>query len=75
MIAGNYVYTVRCQMCGEEHDVIAGRQDIETWLSGEKYIQDALYYLSASDRELLISGTCDRCWKILYPNDEEPEDD
>jgi len=27
---------------------------MEAWLSGDKYIQDALSYLSAAERELLI---------------------
>ena len=53
--------------------IIADRKDIESWLSGDKYIQDALAYLSAADRELLISNTCDDCWKNLYGEDAEDE--
>ena len=39
-----------------------------TAISGE-LIQDALPYLSASEREMLISGTCDDCWQKMFPVD------
>ena len=64
-------YTVRCYTCGEDHTIIADKQDIMSWIAGEKYIQDALSYLSAADRELLISNTCDKCWKESYGEDDE----
>ena len=49
---------------------MADRDDMEAWLSGDKYIQDALAYLSPSERELLISSTCDTCWKKMYGEDD-----
>jgi len=74
MICSNTeVCNVRCQLCGNEHVIMANRKDLESWLSGEKYIQDALDYLSSNDRELLISGTCDSCWTKLY-GEEYPDD-
>ena len=69
----NYPYSVNCHTCHREFVIIADRTDIESWLSGDKYIQDALGYLSAADRELLISNTCDDCWKNLYGEDIEDE--
>ena len=64
-------YPVNCNYCHSEHIILAERQDLEAWLSGDKYIQDALSYLSAGERELLISGTCDTCWKNMYGIDDE----
>ncbi len=75
MIAGNYAYEVSCQLCGVKHSIFLNRQDLESWLAGEGYIQDVLHYITAAERELLISGTCDKCWNKLYPNDGEFEDD
>ena len=69
----SYPYPVNCHTCDKEFVIIADKQDIESWLSGDKYIQDALGYLSAADRELLISNTCDDCWKNLYGEDIEDE--
>lgn len=67
------VCNVRCQLCGNEYTILADRKDLESWLSGEKYIQDALDYLTSSERELLISGICDDCWVKLYGK-EDPDD-
>ena len=67
-------YNVRCNLCSKEYNIIADRNDMEAWVSGDKYIQDALAYLSAAERELLISQTCGTCWDILYPNDVDIEE-
>jgi predicted anti-sigma-YlaC factor YlaD len=64
-------HKVVCGHCRKEYNIMADRNDMEAWLSGEKYIQDALSYLSASERELLISATCNTCWKTIYGLDDE----
>jgi len=75
MVAANGdVIDVHCKYCGVVYQIIADREDIVKWLAGEGYIQDILDYLSPAERELLISGTCDNCWKQFFPevdNDEE----
>ena len=63
-------YNVTCKSCGVEYNILAREQDIFDWVSGAKYIQDALGYLSSSERELFISSTCDTCWKIMYGEDD-----
>jgi hypothetical protein len=63
-------YNVTCKSCGVEYNIVARKQDIFDWLSGTKYIQDALDYLSSSERELFISSTCDTCWKNIYGEDD-----
>jgi hypothetical protein len=68
------VYVVKCHLCDTEHAIVADRNDVIAWLTNEKYIQDALSYLSAADRELLISNTCGDCWDKLYPNDVDMEE-
>jgi hypothetical protein len=37
--------------------------------------QDAFPYLSASDREFIMTGITDEEWNDLYPEDEEPSSD
>ena len=72
MVATNSVsYPVNCKYCRVEYSIVAERQDLEAWLSGDKYIQDALGYLSAAERELLISGTCNTCWQQMFGIDDE----
>ena len=72
---GRRVFDVTCKHCGITYHIIANRDDIQDWLSGSGYIQDILGYLSAAERELLISGTCDNCWKSMFGSDEEDDED
>ena len=75
MVAANgQVFEVTCKHCGITYQILANRDDIEDWLSGSGYIQDILGYLSAGERELLISGTCDNCWKLMFGVAEDEED-
>ena len=66
-------YNVCCYICSQEYNIIADRNDMEAWTSGDRYIQDCLSYLSPAERELLISRTCDKCWKHMYPEVDTEE--
>ena len=61
--------TITCGMCSAEHVILVNPEDILAWQCGD-YIQDVLSYLTAAERELLISQTCDNCWKSMYGEDE-----
>ena len=60
------IIVVVCQMWRRKFDIEVNLEDVHSWMDGE-LIQDALPYLSAGERELLISHTCDDCWKVLFP--------
>lgn len=65
-----------CQ-CGASADPELSLSGFRAWCGGTN-IQDALPEVPAPLRELLISGTCDACWRELFPpeeEDEEPEPD
>ena len=68
------VFDVTCKYCGINYQILANRNDIDSWMDGNGYIQDILGYLSAAERELLISGTCDNCWSGMFGVDEEDDD-
>ena len=72
--AYNDVLDVPCKHCGITYQILADREDVDSWLSGSGYIQDILAYLSAAERELLISGTCDDCWKQMFPEVDEKKE-
>ena len=57
-----------CRMCREVYCVEVDAVGYEQWKAGE-LIQNALPELSAEERELLISKTCDSCWNQLFPED------
>jgi hypothetical protein len=76
MVAANYeVFDVTCRYCGITYQILADREDLDSWMNGSGYIQDILGYLSAAERELLISGTCDNCWKNMFSQDFDVDDD
>ena len=63
-----------CPFCGLIHEVAVNEMDYLDWQDG-KLAQDAFPYLSASDREMLISGICSSCWDGMFGTDEEEEED
>lgn len=66
-----YVRTTPCVVCGKQHEFILDNEAYANWQYGE-YIQNSFPDLSAADREILISGTCDECFDQLFP--PSPED-
>lgn len=66
---------VKCRYCDKTYNVSVGEDDFLDWKNGAGYIQDLLPYLTASERELLISNTCDDCWGGLFGWDDDEEDE
>lgn len=62
-----------CPICGHENEIQVYPEDYLKWQAGA-LVQDAFPYLSADDREMLISGICPNCWDKMF-NDEEAEED
>lgn len=64
---------VNCPYCGKESNVLLTPEQwsrYNRYLSGKGHIQNALPDLSAEERELLITGICEECWKKLEEDDE-----
>ena len=59
-----------CRLCGAVSDIPVEIQGFIAWRTGE-LIQDALPDLTPAERELLISNTCDECWKQMFPDEDE----
>jgi len=57
--------TLSCVMCGNPVTIWFDIADWNEWCAGA-YIHDVMPYLSAGEREMLISQTCDNCWKNLF---------
>jgi len=56
---------VGCNYCNQKFVLDATDEQFAAWDTGE-LIQDAMPNLSADDRELLISGTCNECWARMF---------
>jgi len=59
-----------CPFCGKGHEVEVNDMDYLDWKDGAS-AQDAFPYLSASERELLITGICPTCWNNTFGDTEE----
>lgn len=70
MTLGPKIIACKCEMCGEVSNVEVGHTDHEAWKFGV-LAQHAFPYLTPAQRELLISGTCDSCFKTLFAEDDE----
>jgi hypothetical protein len=63
---GNVVtITGFCPFCNKKWDIAVGDLDVATWEEGEP-VQNAFPYLSAEERESLISGMCTDCQKEIF---------
>jgi hypothetical protein len=66
-------FQVICSHCGIVYDLLINPEDLILWQAGT-LIQECMDYLTAAERELLISQTCDNCWKNLFGEEESYED-
>ena len=69
----NQFLTPRCGHCGTVVALRVDPEDVERWRSG-MFVQDAFAdqggvpYLSAAEREMLISASCGDCFERMCPN-------
>ena len=64
------IVAVDCVQCKETHHLTVGAADLDTWNNGE-LIQNAMPYLTAGEREILISGVCETCFDNMFAGEEE----
>lgn len=69
-----YLVISVCPICNEVHEIGVNEADYWDWQDG-KCAQDAFPYLSADEREMLISGVCPDCWDRMFPPEEEEEEE
>jgi len=67
----SYILDIECWHCGVTTCVILNKEDLVDWVAGSGAIEKVLYYLSANERELLISNTCGSCFDSLYAIDSD----
>ena len=58
-----------CPLCRKQQSVFVKKEQLEKWENG-MLIQTAFPELSASQRELLQTGTCDTCWDNMFLDSE-----
>jgi hypothetical protein len=63
---------LECMYCNYKEVITVREADYISWHNGQ-FIQDAFPYLTAGQRELMISNTCDTCWNKFFPEDDDDE--
>lgn len=61
---------VKCRLCRRVHTLTVGQTDVMDWKDGA-FIQDVMPYLTAEQRELLISRTCGPCFIKIFGDDPD----
>lgn len=74
MTERNVILSVECNLCGKTYAVYVTEESYNEYCSpNRRYVQDIFPYLSADERELLISHTCSECWNKMFGSDEDEE--
>jgi hypothetical protein len=58
-------FATTCRACAKEQALTVRAVDLLAWRNGTA-IQNAMPYLNADDRELLISGICGVCFDRMF---------
>lgn len=75
-----------CKLCGKVVVLQVNEEDLDEYFNTprneRRLVQDIFHYLTPEERELLISNTCDDCFKkttslfdLFFEGDEEEEVD
>ena len=67
-----------CNSCQTQTEMMVNINDYAAWerdrqKPGGLLIQDAMPYLTANEREVLISGTCGECFDEMFPEPSDSE--
>lgn len=69
IIFDNGKVTVKCS-CGKEFKLPITIDRYFEWKRSGEFVQNAFPELTAGQRELLLSGICEKCWGELFPYEE-----
>jgi len=68
--SNNIELVITCFSCEQKQPVITiAHNQLIRWVRGE-HAQQAFNYLTPSERELLISGTCEACFNDMFASDD-----
>ena len=62
----DYFVDIECQHCGSLHIMYVNKEDLQDFFSLRKLCIEAMPYLDAGERELLLSGTCGNCFDKMF---------
>ena len=69
----NFELECLCNYCDYAEEILVDEADYDAWHNGV-FAQDAFPYLTAGQRELMISNTCNDCWQQFFPSNEDDDE-
>lgn len=66
---------IKCHDCGKTYCLKVEAADYLRYLNKTEVIQDIFPYIEPPLRELLVSGTCPRCWRVVFGGEATSEED
>lgn len=77
---GSSKIIVKCPICQKDQILKFDKEQTEAFNAGLELvrqgmlIQHAFPFLSSNERELLISGTCSKCWDEMFAQQDDEEE-
>ena len=68
------IIETRCPFCGKTQEIEVDYFDFWMWSEQGICAQNAFPYLTANEREALISGICPKCWDDMFKEGDEDEE-
>lgn len=68
-ITGPVILTKKCPFCGKEHTMTFDRNEFYSGMSALErgaLIQNAFPNFTPSQREMIMTGICDKCWDNIF---------
>lgn len=59
-----------CPWCGRESRIAVSLHEAREWIRGAA-VQDAFPNHAPDERERILTGVCDRCWKAAFADEAE----
>lgn len=69
------IATIPCPNCGTYKTLLVNKNAYNAWRTGELSIKDAFPTMPREDRERLSSGICPECYKKLFGDEPDDEDE
>ena len=63
------ILNITCLLCNKPYVITVNKDDFTDYYSNGKLIQDCFPYLTAGERELIITKICNTCFDKIYEND------
>lgn len=54
---------MKCSLCNRKITLQVRNSDLQDFKHGIKKVQNCFSYLTPSERELFLSGYCEKCWE------------